>query len=673
MAETTVRFADYELDFARRELRRGGAVVELQPTPRRVLLHLAEHRDRTVSRRELLDAVWPGVVVGDETLTRALAEIRRAVGDDGDAQRVIRTLKGEGYRFVAEVAPEPARAEVGGGAVADAVAAGADGAPRDATLGVRPQASLHGLRVWIAAGVSALAAAGVAGALWVGTAERPAEPAPQSQPAPFGVAVLPVANLSGDASDQPLADGLTEQITSQLAQNGYPVVARTTAAQWRERAADVRELGRQLGVSHVLEGSVQRGGERLRVTMQLIATHSGKHVWSEGFDEPVGEVLAIQDRVSWQTVFNVSKYVFEDTAIASTDPELAEIAELAIEARRSFAENRFQDHIAIGERLIEVTPEREPFLVLIGVTHGMVSIAWSNLYTYGPLPLADVSRPMFSHAEAAVSVAPKLGYAHTALARAHAHQWNWAAAEREMRRACELNPRSGLDCGFAKQHVCAALGCLDDLLDGMQMAERFSPAEPATLGFRSPWSLLLLNRADEAEAVSLRVFSVQSGGAVFLSDAQWRLGKRAEAVESWAASAAANGDPAGARELRRRLQESPEAAWRWAAEQQAAGTAFVFPNQNDFLSGWTYAELGDMEAALAALERSVAEHEPGMELFGLDPVFDPIRDTPRFRALIEKVGLTAYHAKYLTRPRMPRSAVVAEAKAPHAAVAESAP
>jgi len=133
------RFDAYELDFARSELRRAGALVTLQPTPLRVLLYLAEHRDRTVPRRELLDAIWPGVVVGDEALTTALAEARHAVGDDGAAQRVIRTLKGQGYRFAAEaeasLIPE-SRAQPEEALAADASAASTPAVPRRRRLAI---------------------------------------------------------------------------------------------------------------------------------------------------------------------------------------------------------------------------------------------------------------------------------------------------------------------------------------------------------------------------------------------------------------------------------------------------------------------------------------------------------------------------------------------------------
>jgi hypothetical protein len=166
-------------------------------------------------------------------------------------------------------------------------------------------------------------------------------------------------------------------------------------------------------------------------------------------------------------------------------------------------------------------------------------------------------------------------------------------------------------------------------------------------------TLMHLGRLEEAEPIAKR--SEELGFPPFaLAKIQWRLGKREEAVATLRRQLARRGLPAAVRELDRLRDAGPEAVWRWRAELRtlAEPVAGISMAAREFLAGATHAELGDLEAALNALERSVAAHEPGMELHGLDYIFDPIRDTPRFRALVEQIGLTAYHARYAQRRRL---------------------
>jgi TolB-like protein/DNA-binding winged helix-turn-helix (wHTH) protein len=617
MAETHARvlvFGDCELDFARRELRRAGVVAPLQPTPLRLLLYLAEHRDRTVPKQELLDAIWPDAVVGDASLAKALANVREAVGDHGDEQRVIRTQRGAGVRFVAEIAKPPA----------EAAPAGARRLPR----------------AWIAlAGVVALAL----GALAVQVA-RVAD-APPALP-PFGVAVLPLRSLTASAENRELAAGLSEQITSALAQNGYPVVASTTASLYRERAADVRELGRQLGVSHVLEGSVQRAGERVRVTLQLIATASGKHVWSETIEKPARDPFAIQDDVTNRVAVKVYWHASQEGVALERDPELASLSGLVIELRKLFLEERYEDALVIGEQVLAAAPNREPFSRLRSDTNATLSSVWGNLYVFRDLPFRDAGPKLLAHAEAAARLAPDSASARHSLARAALHHWQWQRSEQEMRRVCALAPRTA-QCGLVQWQVCAALGCLEEQLEGARIFLRRVPAE---WGAWSSVALALVNqgRFAEAEEAATRAQELGNPAVLHFPAIQWQLGRKLESVAGL--HALAHSSSVHADEIGRLGARDPASDWRAFAERLSAMDPKPFTSAH-FISGQSFAVIGDWEAALRELERSVAEHEPGMEMFGLDPVFDPIRGTPRFRALIGQMGLTSYHAKYLPRER----------------------
>jgi tetratricopeptide (TPR) repeat protein len=274
----------------------------------------------------------------------------------------------------------------------------------------------------------------------------------------------------------------------------------------------------------------------------------------------------------------------------------------------------------------------------------LISIDWANLYAWQSTPFSEAGPKLLAAAEQGVREAPEAPYARTALARAYMHHWRWSEAEREMRAACELAARDPIFCGANIAHVCPALGCVEEQLEAARLYESKIGAADA-LGFWMPWALINNDRLEEAEAMSLRAQEIDAAWAPFLASIQLRLGRREEVVARIRKQLADGGDAVAAREIARRGAESPEAAVRWIAEHQATAGKFGQANLNDFLSAQTYAEVGDYEVALTALEKSVAEHEPGIELFGVDPIFDPIRDTPRFRALVEQMGLTAYHEK----------------------------
>jgi TolB-like protein len=222
------RFSQCELDTERLELRRDGALQAVEPQVFSLLVHLIENREHVVSKDDLIGAVWDGRIVSDATLSSRINAARRAVGDTGKEKAVIKTLPRRGFRFIGELESAAGQATNGSG---DAAAAGiAPLAPPD---------------------------------------DRPS------------VAVLPFANRSGDAADDFFADGIAEDITTELSRFGSLfVISRMSAFDYRGNSVSERQVGSELGVAYVLNGSVQRAGERLRVSVALTDTHSEKQVWT---------------------------------------------------------------------------------------------------------------------------------------------------------------------------------------------------------------------------------------------------------------------------------------------------------------------------------------------------------------------------------------------------------
>ncbi|MCW8088293.1 winged helix-turn-helix domain-containing tetratricopeptide repeat protein [Sabulicella glaciei] len=249
----TFHFASFTLDPRRAALiDRSGAEVVLRPKTFDVLWHLLANAGRLVSREELLTAVWPGVFVADDNLTGCVAEIRRALHDDG---RLLRTMPRRGYLLDAEVTR--------------------DGSPTAQAGSAESPPSLDRQISWEAT-------------------PRPLPPLVRAS-----LVVLPFSNLSDDPGQEYFVDGMTEELTTALSRvRWFFVIARNSAFTYKGRAVDVRQVGRELGVRYVIEGSVRRSDGHVRITVQMIETETGHHVWADRFDGTMEDIFALQDRVA---------------------------------------------------------------------------------------------------------------------------------------------------------------------------------------------------------------------------------------------------------------------------------------------------------------------------------------------------------------------------------------
>jgi TolB-like protein len=249
-------FENYRLDPERRELTRGAEVIAIGPQVFDLLLYLLRNRDRVASKDDLLDAVWGGRIVSESTLTSHINAVRKAVGDNGTEQRLIRTVSRKGLRFVGEVREEMAAHQPGMSAE-----------PHDAAVPSGPLA-------------------------------LPDKPS---------IAALPFHNLSGDAEQEYFADGVVEDITAALSRMRWLfVVARNSSFTYKGRVVDVKQVGRELGVRYVLEGSVRKAANRVRITGQLIDATTGTHIWADRFDGTLDDIFDLQDQITVSVVGAVS-------------------------------------------------------------------------------------------------------------------------------------------------------------------------------------------------------------------------------------------------------------------------------------------------------------------------------------------------------------------------------
>lgn len=248
------RFEDFSLDLDRRELMRGSELISVGPQVFDLLAYLIQNRTRVVSKDELLDAVWRGRIVSESTLTSHINAARKAICDSGEEQKLIRTVARKGFRFVGDVAD------------------------------VEPSVDVAALILHASAAAS----------------EDARTLAPPDRPS---IAILPFDNLSGDPEQEYFADGIVEDIITGLSRIKWLfVIARNSSFIYKGRSVEVRQVGRELGVRYVLEGSVRKAGNRVRIACQLVEAGSGNHLWAERYDRALDDIFALQDDITLSVI-----------------------------------------------------------------------------------------------------------------------------------------------------------------------------------------------------------------------------------------------------------------------------------------------------------------------------------------------------------------------------------
>jgi TolB-like protein/DNA-binding winged helix-turn-helix (wHTH) protein/Tfp pilus assembly protein PilF len=676
--------------------------VQVERKVMEVLVCLARSPGRVVTKDELVREVWDGRFVSDDVVWRSVRELRRALGDETRAPRYIETIPRRGYRLLASVAeiPETAGAATAGTGAEEAeepdqhqpssvtlAAAAAGPAPAPVPLPVAAAPLAARLRtvllprhpprlatVGAAVALALFAALSLAAAWWLGARRSagPAGPAGHPGPAPVRLAVLPLANLSGDAGQEYFADGLTEELISRLGSwrpGRLAVVGRTSVMALKGHAGDAAEIGRRLGVAYLLEGGVRRDGERARVTVRLVRAADGTTLWSERQDVELRRTLEAESAIAERVARGLASEL-----LAPSRPVLAARA-AAGAAGAVGAAGEAGEAGAVADPEAHDLELRGRYLLARPASAAMLDRAAAEFRAaadrdpgaaaprsgladcYHLMAVMGLRAPgdVYPRAEAAALDAlerdPGSVEARTVLGSIRfRYHWDYGGAERELRRALAVNP------SFAPAHhdyawLLVALGRMDEGIAEIREAQRLEPLSlraSADLG----WVLYRAGRPDEAIAAMRRLLDLEPGFAAArdcLERALARRGRDAESLavareglrregaspaEVAALAAGAAADPAAAR---RRI-----AGWRLArlarlarVPSPAAGGAYLSPYAVAALE----VDAGDPEAAIAALQRAVAVRDPMVVMLATDPELAPIRADRRVAALLRQVGL----------------------------------
>lgn len=363
------------------------------PRPMALLTALAARPGKVFSRTDLMDAVWSGVVVSDETLSRCISDLRQALGDDPRTPRYIQTLSRRGYRLLEK--PRPLKPDVDEPAQDQASATAHAVATRSR---LQP---LH----WLAIPLVLALAVG----LWLTLAPGAEQAAEAPEPvvlAENGIAVLPFANLSDDEELEYFSDGLTEELLNRLAAiEALAVVARTSSFAFKGTNQDVREIGQQLGVAHVLEGSVRRQEGHVRIAAQLIDVHTGFHLFSRVYERPFADIFAIQEHIALEVGAALEpRFAGIVAAIQQgeqeTSPEALEAYLLGRHLQRKLTVDSLQRAIPEYRKAIELDPE-------FARAHGGLASTLVLAALYADQPLADSRSEIESSIERALVLDPR--------------------------------------------------------------------------------------------------------------------------------------------------------------------------------------------------------------------------------------------------------------------------
>jgi TolB-like protein/DNA-binding winged helix-turn-helix (wHTH) protein/Tfp pilus assembly protein PilF len=615
-----VRFGVFEVDLKAGELRKKGFRVRLQEQPLQVLALLLQHPGQIVTREEFRHTLWnDGIIVDfDHSLNTTVNKLREALGDTADSSRFIETLPRRGYRFICPLNCEIQAADV-----------------------IAPP-SARWRRPWVPFG-ALLALLFTALALNVGQVRDWLLSGPVAVETK-SIAVLPLRNLSGERQEDYFAEGMTEALVTQLGKLGtLDVISHQSVLAYRGTIKSLPEIARELKVSAILQGTVLRSGERIRITANLVQAAPERHLWAETFEFDRRDILAVQGEVARGVAHHIRIKLTPQQearlgAAVRVHPEAYEAYLVGrVHTSKAGPSEVWKTAQESFEKAIDIDPGFAPAyasLAELYVRTGRGTVSQDSRGVYW-----DGRQQARQLAEKALKLDDTLAEAHTALGRIAEVEWNWPKAEQEYRRAVELNPSYPLVRVWYAMHL-YAWGRLEEASFHAKRAQQLDPAS----AFVNTWA------------------AAAHGYAARIDDAFASARKAAELdPTSWEASQVLarlymiqEKYPPAITELERARTlnpRDPELLGMLAYAHARAGQRekaislteelrrLVAVGQTPFPMAWAYAGLGDKDQAFAWLERCFEQRRIRLQWLRVDPMLAPLRTDPRFDDLARRIGL----------------------------------
>ena len=619
-----IRFGEFELNLRTRELARNAQTVQLGEQPFLVLTALLENPGQLVLREELIKRLWPADTFVDfeHSLNKAVKRLREALDDSADEPRFVETLPRRGYRFVGTVAEGPFRPTGQQRQVASEDVAFASGPSYSRRLPQWIMLALPAITIII---VSVLA----------GLSRRGHSPNPVAATAPLrSLVVLPLENLSGDTAQDYFTDGMTDALITDLGEIGsLRVISRTSAMQYKTAHKTLPEIARELDVDLVVEGTVVRSGDRVRITVQLIQASADQHLWAQIYERSVSDVLSVQSEVAGAIAGEIKVKLTPQQKDTLKIPRVMNPeAQDAYLRGHYFAQKGSIDDLQKSIPYFQQAIEKEPSAVAYSGLAGAYIALGHMMF----LPPQQAFPPAKAAALKALELDSSLEEAHTALGNVKfLFDWDFPGAEKEFELAIQLNPNSV----HAQSVYAGFLNAMGRPSEAITRVERGLQVDPLSLAAITDvaWELYFARRYDEAITQARKVGEMDPS----YFPAHVCLGLTYEQKRNFAAAIAELEKAAGFCQVKCYGLIGQVSAL--SGDKAAAYQALKELQRRPYVSPWLvaiiYAELGDREKAFLWLEKAYQGREHDLAFARVWPMFDGLRSDPRYQELIRRVGL----------------------------------
>ena len=619
-ASTTerVQFGVFELDLQNAELRKSGVKVKLQEQPLKILQTLLENPGQIVTREELRGRIWPAntFVEFDQGLYNAMARLRDTLGDASENPRFIQTVARRGYKFIAPVT----------------LPAG------ESSPEISPKTEVSRWP-WVHRWMSSVLAGLLGGALLLvvvfGFDVAGAREWLRSRISPIrSLAVLPLQNLSNDPQQDYFADGMTDELITELAQVGnLRVISRTSAMSYKGTKKTLPQIARELNVDAVLEGSVVRSGDRVRITAQLIQAQGDRHIWAHSYERDLRNVLALQGEIARDIVGEVRANLRPTPSARQVNPESYEAyLRGRHDLNNATSEADLESSISNFQLAIAKDPQS-------GLAYSGLAVAYAALADFYRAP-KEVMPKAKEAATRALHLDETLSEAHDALGWVEfAYEWNWPLAEQNLKRALELNPYNAL----AHDHYAYFLASLrgrDEAFAENQLARELDPFSLTILADSSFYFYMgrqydrAIDQGQKALQLDPRCYTCRT--YVALSEVQkGQFREATQEIEPVKFPEAAPIDVATTVSILALAGETTRATSLEKSLQVQMTQRYVCPYE--VATGYT--ALGKKDDAFKWLQKSYEAHSICLIWLNSEPRFDPLRSDPRFAALVRQLGL----------------------------------
>lgn len=607
------RIGNWQVDPAIDEISRAGTVHKLEPRAMRVLVCLAERAGEVVSVEQLLNAVWKDVVVTPESVYQAIAALRRALGDEPKQPTYIANVVRRGYRLIAPVTRDGASAPVA----------------LDEAAPAREPRRLA--RFFVFAVVCALAVGAVA-TVWLGERrEATDDDAAQAATPERSIAVLPFADMSEKRDQEYFAEGMAEEILDMLAMiPELKVIARTSSFQFKGQNADLRDIGAKLGAAYVVQGSVRKVGSRIRVTSQLIDVQFGTHLWVGTYDREFDDILNVQDQIATNIGRALQIVVVSDDKGARNlrSPEAYTFYLRGRAALDRGDESGQREAVSHFEQALALDPNFPRAAELLALSH---------LGLLGNLAVpVDVAWPKATEAaRTALRLDPKSGLAHAILGLQYAtYDFDWKAAAKELDLALATKPRDSVAL-YNLSWLAFDLGRHEEAVSLSEASLSIDPLNPDSCQ-NSAYIYYLIGKLDAAERDARRSIAISpsfTGNRRLIGQILLLRGQPEKALEEFEQEVSGTRDVGlalGYYALGRRAESDA------ALERAILGMGRLVPV--DIAA--VHVIRGETDQAFEWLEKAVAAKDLALgHKFRDEPKLAPLRNDPRYKALLRKMNL----------------------------------